>query len=82
MRRIQVSVPDELYDEIKRRKLPVSQLLELAVRVEIEQHEKNDSLREYLKELTAEVGEPSAEALARADAMALRIRTRRLAEVS
>ena len=36
MPRVQVYLPDDLYDELKRRNLPASELLQVAVRTEVE----------------------------------------------
>jgi post-segregation antitoxin (ccd killing protein) len=59
MPRVQVYLPDDLYDELKRRNLPASELLQVAVRAELERRQALDATGEYLAELAAEVGEPN-----------------------
>ena len=78
MPRLQVYLPDNLYDELKRRDLPASELLQVAVRAEIERRDVLDATDYYLTELAAEVGEPTARQQARADAIVRRIRDRQL----
>ncbi len=75
---MQVYLPDELYDEVKRRNIPASELLQLAVRAEVERRAALDSAAGYVQELRGEVGEPSARQRAQAAAVARRIRDRRL----
>jgi len=71
---MQVYLPDDLYDEVKARKLPASELLQDAVRAELERQAIIEAADEYLSELIEEVGEPSpadvawAEAIVRGDA--------------
>lgn len=76
MPRVQVYLPDELYDELKRRNLPASELLQVAVRAEVERRQALDATEEYLAELSAEVGEPTTRHRARAEAIVRRIRDR------
>ncbi len=78
MPRLQVYLPDDLYDELKRRDLPASELLQIAVRAELERREVLDATDDYLAELAAEVGEPTARQQSRADAIVRRIRDRQL----
>jgi len=78
MPRLQVYLPDDLYAELKRRHLPASELLQVAVRAELERRAALDATDEYLADLAAEVGEPSGSQQARADAIARRIRDRQL----
>ena len=78
MPRLQVYLPDELYDELKRRDLPASELLQVAVRAELERRDALDATDEYIAALAAEVGEPSARQQARAEAIVRRVRDRRL----
>ncbi|MBL8774676.1 MAG: hypothetical protein JNK12_02040 [Acidimicrobiales bacterium] len=74
MPRMQVYLPDDLYDEVKARKLPASELLQAAVRAELERQAIVEAADEYLVELIEEVGDPSpadvawAEAIVRGDA--------------
>ena len=76
MPRVQVYLPDDLYEALKSRGLPASELLQEAVRAELEHRDALDETDRYLSELVAEVGEPSPDQQARADAIARRIRSR------
>lgn len=71
-------LPDDLYDELKRRGLPASELLQLAVRAEVERRKALDATEEYVDELAAEVGEPSRRQQVQAEAIVRRVRDRRL----
>lgn len=66
MSRVQVDLPEELYAELERRDLSASELLQEAVRAEIRRQDLSDAAEEYLQELIAEVGQPTADELARA----------------
>ena len=74
MPRMQVYLPDELYDAVKERELSPSELLQDAVRAELRQQALLEETDRYLAELIDDVGEPSDEALAKADALSRRIR--------
>ncbi len=74
MPRMQVYLPDELYRAVKERDLPASELLQDAVRAELRRQTLLEETDRYLAELIEEVGEPSAEAIARAEALSRRIR--------
>ena len=78
MPRLQVYLPDDLYDELKRHDLPASELLQVAVRAELELRDVLEATDDYLTELAAEVGEPTARQRSRADAIVRRIRDRQL----
>jgi post-segregation antitoxin (ccd killing protein) len=78
MPRVQVYLPDDLYDELKRRDLPASELLQVAVRAEVERRQTLDATDEYLAELAAEVGEPNRRQQVQAEAIVRRIRDRQL----
>jgi post-segregation antitoxin (ccd killing protein) len=78
MPRVQVYLPDDLYDELKRRDLPASELLQVAVRAEVERRQALDATDEYLAELAAEVGEPNRRQQVQAEAIVRRIRDRQL----
>jgi hypothetical protein len=80
MPRLQVYLPDDLYEALKSRGLPASELLQEAVRAELERRDALDETDRYVSELVAEVGEPTPEQQARADAIARRIRSRHLSE--
>ncbi|MBW3548681.1 MAG: hypothetical protein KY452_11175, partial [Actinobacteria bacterium] len=76
MPRMQVYLPDALYRAVKERDLPASQLLQEAVQAELRRQQLNDEADRYLAQLVTEVGEPSAQDVARAEAIARRIRQR------
>ena len=82
MPRVQVYLPDELYDELKRRGLPASELLQIAVRAEVERQNALTETEAYLAELEAEVGEPSRRMRTQAEAIAQHIRSRALDQAS
>ena len=69
-------LPDALYRAVKERGLPASELLQEAVQAELRRQQLNDAADTYLAELIAEVGEPSSRDVARAEAVARRIRDR------
>jgi hypothetical protein len=78
MPRVQVYLPDDLYEALKSRDLPASELLQQALRAELERRDALDAVDEYLSDLVGEVGEPSGRQLSRAEAIAQRIRSRSL----
>jgi hypothetical protein len=78
MPRVQVYLPDDLYEALKRRGLPASELLQQALRVELERQDALDAVDEYLADLGDEVGELTARQLSRAEAITQRIRNRSL----
>lgn len=82
MPRMQVYLPDDLYQQVKERSLPASELLQEAVRAELRRQELLEQTDSYLAELVGEVGEPSARELARAEAIARRIRNRHTEQAS
>ena len=82
MPRVQVYLPDDLYAELKTRSLPASELLQNAVRAEVERRSAIEATDLYLAELTAEVGEPSPRDRARARAIVRRIQSRQVHEAS
>jgi hypothetical protein len=73
---MQVYLPDELYEAVKERGLPASELLQDAVRVELRRQELLDGTEDYLTELLAEVGMPDPEMTARAQQIARRLSRR------
>ncbi len=73
MPRMQVYLPDELYDAVKERELSPSELLQDAVRAELRQQALLEETDRYLAELIEDVGEPSDAALAKAEALSRRI---------
>jgi post-segregation antitoxin (ccd killing protein) len=80
MPRLQVYLPDSLYTELKSRDLPASELLQIAVRAEIERRDALDATDQYLAELAAEVGEPTARDRSRARRIVRGVQDRRLNE--
>ena len=79
-RRTISAIRDGLYAELKSHNLPASELLQVAVRAEIERRVALDATDEYSSDLAAEVGEPSARDRARARAIVRRIRDRHIPE--
>ena len=75
-----VNLPDHLYAELKSRDLPASELLQIAVRAEIDRRDAIDAVEQYVAELAAEVGQPSARDRARARGIFRRVQDRRLNE--
>jgi post-segregation antitoxin (ccd killing protein) len=76
MPRLQVDLPDDLYRAVKELGLPASELLQEALRGEMRRRRLLDATDEYLAELIAEVGQPSAEDKAWAKALVDRIAQR------
>ncbi|HEX8803447.1 MAG TPA: hypothetical protein VF743_04620 [Acidimicrobiales bacterium] len=76
MPRMQVYLPDDLYRAVKSRGLPASELLQEAVQAELRRLELLDATDEYLADLAGEVGEPTPEERARAEAIARRVAQR------
>ena len=76
MPRLQVYLPENLYREVKERRLPASELLQDAVRAELRRLELLAETDRYLVELIDEVGEPTAAAVARAEALSKRVKAR------
>jgi len=81
MPRVQVYLPEDLYEQLKQRDLPASELLQVALRAELERQDALAEADRYLDELGAEVGEPSQRQQTTADAIARRIRDRALDRV-
>lgn len=82
MPRMQVYLPDDLYRVVKERGLPASELLQSAVRDEVRRELLREEADRYVAELIEEVGEPSAKAVARAEALSRRIRGERTSRKS
>jgi post-segregation antitoxin (ccd killing protein) len=70
---MQVYLPDDLYDLVKARGLPASELLQKAVRTELRRLDLLAESDKYVAALVAQVGLPSAAERARAGAVASRI---------
>lgn len=71
---MQVYLPDDLYQAVKERELPASELLQEAVRAELHREALLEETDRYIAELIEDVGEPSAKAIARAEALSRRVR--------
>ncbi|HEY5012920.1 MAG TPA: hypothetical protein VIK61_09470 [Acidimicrobiia bacterium] len=80
MPRMQVYLPDDLYDQLKERGLPASELLQQAVRAELRRQRLIDETDTYLAELIDEVGEPTADEIARAEAIARQLQQHHASE--
>lgn len=78
---MQLYLPDDLYEMVKARGLPASELLQKAVRAELRRLDLLEENARYLAELEREVGAPTPAERARAKAAVDRIakRTRRKA---
>jgi hypothetical protein len=76
MPRMQVYLPAELYDLVKKRRLPASELLQKAVRAELRRLDLLAESDRYVADLVAEVGRPSQAERSRAGAVAARIAKR------
>ena len=70
---MQVYLPDELYDVVKTRRLPASELLQRAVQAELRRLDLLEESDRYLGELVSQVGEPRSAERVRARAVAGRI---------
>jgi post-segregation antitoxin (ccd killing protein) len=78
MPRLQVYLPDDLYQQLKARGLPASELLQTAVRAELERQRAIEAADHYVEGLVSEVGAPTEEEVARADAIVRKVRDRNL----
>jgi post-segregation antitoxin (ccd killing protein) len=76
MPRMQVYLPNAMYDQVKARSLPVSELLQKAVQAELRRLDLLAETDTYLKELVKEVGAPTAAQRTRAGAIARRLARR------
>jgi len=68
MPRMQVYLPDGMYQQVKARGLPVSELLQKALAAEMRRQDLLAETGKYLAGLTKKLGEPSPTDQARADA--------------
>ena len=82
MPRLQVYLPGDLYDQVKSRQLPASELLQTAVRAELRRQDLLAETDAYLADLISEVGEPTAKDRARAEAIAREIAAHHAAKAS
>ncbi len=72
---MQVYLPDELYAAVKDRGLSPSELLQDAVRSELQRQALLEETDRYLAELIDEVGTPSQAAITKATKLAQRIKS-------
>jgi post-segregation antitoxin (ccd killing protein) len=79
---MQVYLPDDLYEQVKTRHLPASELLQEAVRAEVRRQDLLGETDAYLAGLLDEVGEPSPQDRARAKAIARRIASQQISQAS
>ena len=63
---MQVYLPDELYEMVKKHRLPASELLQEAVRAEVQRRELVAESERYTAELQDQIGAPTAPQRARA----------------
>jgi post-segregation antitoxin (ccd killing protein) len=82
MPRLQVYLPDDLYEQVKARRLPASELLQHAIRAELRRLDLQREADSYLEELIAEVGLPAPDEYARAKAIARQIAARQAPQAS
>jgi len=73
---MQVYLPDAMYQQVKARGLPVSELLQRAVRAELRRLDLLAETQRYLTGLIAETGEPSRSQRTRARNLARRLARR------
>lgn len=73
---MQLYLPDELYEAVKARALPASELFQRAVRAELRRLDRLKKTEEYLDSLLQEVGPPTAAERKRAEAIASRLDAR------
>ncbi len=73
MPRMQVYLPEELYRAVKDHGMRASELLQKAVRAELRRQEVLRKTDDYIDELIADVGQPSPQAVARADGLVTKL---------
>ena len=76
MPRMQVYLPEAMYEQVKVRSLPVSELLQKAVQAELRRQDLLAETDRYLAGLIEEVGEPTPSQRVRATNVALRLARR------
>lgn len=74
---MQVYLPTDIYEIVKECRLPASELLQNAVRAEVNRRELLAASQRYTDELKAKIGQPSPKERALAAAMAQRIAGRK-----
>ena len=73
---MQLYLPDDLYEQVKARGLPASELLQKAVRAELSRQALLAETDRYVADLVAEVGSPTAAQRTHAAAVARRLARR------
>ncbi len=76
MPRMTVYLPDDLFEVVKDRGLPVSELLQAAIRRELALEEKRALADRLAREVEREHGRPSARDVAWAEALVGRVKKR------
>ena len=76
MPRMQIYLPDDLYQLVKQRELPASELLQKAVRAELRRQDLLAETDRYVADLLEEVGPPAGAQRVRAEAVARRLARR------
>lgn len=74
MPRVQVYLPDDLYEAVKKHGLPASRLLQEAVRADLRRRDAIAEANRYAEALIDHFGEPSAEDYAWAEALSRDVR--------
>lgn len=77
MPRMQIYLPDDLYEAVKEGRLPASELLQEAVRTELRRRELVARSEQYTAELAKRIGRPTSRQRMKAAALAQRIAARR-----
>ena len=75
---IEVFLPNDLLEVALSRDLPLSEMLQVTVRAVVEREKSREGLEEYIRELEEEIGSPSDEQNARADAIVRNIQLHQL----
>ena len=73
---MQVYLPEGLYNQVKSRRLPVSELLQKALQAELRRLDLLAETDRYVTELVGDVGSPTAAQRARAEALARKVARR------
>jgi hypothetical protein len=73
MPKMSIYLPENLYAVVKAQDLPVSEILQEALRAKLEVDEKLRALDEFIADLVAEVGEPTEAEIRAAEQSAERI---------
>ena len=75
---IEVFLPNDLLEVALSRDLPLSEMLQVTVRAVVEREKSREGLEQYIRELEEEIGSPSDEQNARADAIVRNIQLHQL----